>query len=95
MEGQKRGMKRKACQAQGGASRLDPAAVIGRQRGRWPAAAVVFYLTGGMVRYQYWIAFLGTSMHTSKIIIIHVTLCQSHFFFFFAVAFEFLIYYDL
>lgn len=32
-------------------------------------------------------------MHTSTIIIIHVTLCQSHFFF--AAAFEFLVYYDL
>ena len=94
MEGQKRGMKRKACQAQGGASRLDPAAVIGRQRGRWPAAAVVFYLTGGMVRYQYWIAFLGTSMHTSTIII-YASLCQFMPHTLFAVAFEFLVDYDL
>ena len=53
MEGQREtGMKRKvlggrSAKPQGGASRPDLAAVIGRERGRWPAA-------GGMVRYWYW-----------------------------------------
>ena len=86
MEGQKRGdekesLGRKVCQAPGRRKQA------GSGSADWPGAggggSSGFYLTGGMVRYQYWpgigSAFLGTSMHTSTNYVllfmpVHITL---------------------
>lgn len=91
MEGQREtGMKRKvlggrSAKPQGGASRPDLAAVIGRERGRWPAA-------GGMVRYWYWYESIPAQLLFMPV---YASLCQFMPHTLFAVAFEFLVDYDL